>query len=169
MIHLSQALTWLRALVPAAIAIMLIVLSHLPFGIDGGLLPAFGLIAVYYWTVNNPRIMSAGVAFVVGLVADILGGTPLGLSALILVLLQYATMSQRRAFVGRPFVVAWFGFALLASAATVLIWFGASLYHLNLFDPAAAGLQLLITLATYPLLAELFGWFGRRLAIPGEG
>ena len=168
MIPLSRALEWLRDLVPAVVAILLIILAHLPLGIDAALLPAFGLIAVYYWTVNSPRTMPAGAAFFVGIVADVLGGTPLGLTALILVALQYATLHQRRAFAGRPFVVGWFGFSLLASVAMIGIWIGASLYHLNLFDLGAVGLQLLITLAAYPLLAELFGWIGRRLAMPGE-
>ncbi len=168
MMPISRLLVWLRGLMPASVALLLIIAAHLPLGIDAALLPAFGVIAVYYWTVNTPSAMPAGVAFLIGLVADVLGGTPLGLSALILVLLQYATLSQRRALAGRPFVVAWFGFVLLATATMALIWFGASLYHLVLFDPAAVGLKLLITLATYPLLAELFGWLGRRLALPGE-
>ena len=45
----------------------------------------------------------------------------------------------------------------------VLIWFGASLYYLTLFDPAPIVVQLAITVAIYPLIAELFGLLQRRM------
>lgn len=154
-----------RGVLPVVVTAFLILFAYLPYGSAeiSRLFPQFALISVFFWTVYQPNLMPAGAAFLLGFLNDVLSGMPLGLSALILVLLQYAALHQRRAFVGRPFLVGWFGFALLAALAMGLIWLGASLYYLTLFDLWPVAVQCAITVAVYPLVAEIFGWLQRRL------
>ncbi len=154
-----------RAVLPVVITLLLALCAYLPYGSAefSRLFPQFALISVFFWSVYQPNLMPAGAAFLIGFFVDVLSGMPLGLTALVLVLLQYAALTQRPAFVGRPFLVGWIGFAFFAAVAMVLIWFGASLYYLTLFDPAPIVVQLAITVAIYPLIAELFGWLQRRM------
>ena len=153
-----------RAVLPVALTVLMVLLAYLPYGSAeiSRLFPQFALISIFFWSVYQPNLMPAGAAFLLGFFIDVLSGMPLGLNALVLVLLQYAALSQRRAFVGRPFLVGWFGFALLAAVAMVLVWLAASLYYLTLFDPAPVAVQCAITIAVYPLVAEMLGWLQHR-------
>jgi len=154
----------LKGLLPVGLTVLLVLAAYLPYGSAevSRLFPQFALISVFFWSVYQPNLMPAGAAFLIGFVSDVLSGMPLGLTALTLVLLQYAALHQRRAFVGRPFLVGWFGFAFLAAVAMVLVWLGASLYYMTVFAPAPVAVQLAITVAVYPLIAEILGWLQRR-------
>lgn len=160
----NRFLTGLKSMLPVGLTVLLVLAAYLPYGsVEVSLLfPQFALISVFFWSIYQPNLMPAGAAFLIGFVSDVLSGMPLGLTALALVLLQYAALQQRRAFVGRPFLVGWFGFAFLAAVTMVLVWFGASLYHLTVFEPAPVAVQLASTVAVYPLVAEFFGWLQRR-------
>jgi rod shape-determining protein MreD len=153
-----------RGILPVGVTVLLLLAAYLPYGSAevSRLFPQFALVSVFFWSVYQPNLMPAGAAFLLGFLTDVLSGMPLGLNALVLVLLQYAALHQRRAFVGRPFLVGWFGFALLTAVAMVLIWLGAVLYYLTIFDPAPVAVQCAITVAVYPLVAEFFGWLQRR-------
>lgn len=155
----------IRATVPVALTAGLVLTAYLPFGSAdvSRMFPEFALISVFFWSVYQPHLMPAGAAFLLGFLNDALSGMPLGLSALAVVLLQYAALHQRRAFVGQPFLVGWIGFAVLAAVAMVLIWFGASVYYFRLLEPSPVAVRLAITVAVYPLAAEFFGWLQRRL------
>lgn len=160
----SRLLVGLKSLLPVGLTVLLVLAAYLPYGSAelSRLFPQFALISVFFWSVYQPNLMPAGAAFLIGFVSDVLSGMPLGLTALVLVLLQYAALHQRRAFVGRPFLVGWFGFALLAAVAMVLVWLGASLFYMTAFEPAPVLVQLASTVAVYPLVAEFFGWLQRR-------
>ena len=156
-----------RAAIPVTLTACLVLVSYLPFG-SGTLsrsLPEFALMSVFFWSIYQPNLMPAGAAFLLGFLNDVLSGMPLGLSALTLVLLQYATLHQRRAFADHPYLVGWAGFAVLAAVAMVLMWFGASLYYFRLFEPLPVAVKLGITIAVYPVAAELFGWLRRRYLV----
>ena len=77
--------------------------------------PALPLIAVFYWTLYRPDLMPPVAAFVIGLLQDILGGLPLGVSACVLVGVHAAVNTQRRFFIGKSFAVVWLGFALVSA------------------------------------------------------
>jgi rod shape-determining protein MreD len=112
--------------------------------------------AVYYWSIYRPDLLPLGATFFVGIVQDTLDGTPLGLSSLILVLVQGVVVSQRRFFHGKAFLVEWWGFMLVAPGAIVISWVFASLYYGVLASPRPLGFQLLMTIVLYPCLTWLF-------------
>ena len=91
-----------RAVLPVALTVLMVLLAYLPYGSAeiSRLFPQFALISIFFWSVYQPNLMPAGAAFLLGFFIDVLSGMPLGLNALVLVLLQYAALSQRRAFVG---------------------------------------------------------------------
>jgi len=92
----------------------------------------------------------------IGVIQDSLMGLPIGVSALVFLAVYGMVLSQSRFFSGKPFVIVWFGFALLAAGATLLSWFLVSAFNTTLANPEAALYQYVVTIGTYPLLAWFF-------------
>lgn len=164
----ERSLTSERLLVavPGLLAILLVMLGVVPLGIPfvGPMLPDFALIAVYVFAVQRPDLMPHWLAFLVGLLQDLLSGGPLGFCALICLGMQGLCASQRRFLVGRPFAIGWIAFALVSLAAGMVGWLLACLYYLALVPPAPALLQFAITVALFPLVAGPLLAVSHRLA-----
>jgi len=152
---------------PSAFAILLVVLASLPWGLPHFTLlcPMVGLVAVYYWTVHRPDLMPAGGAFAIGLAADLVSGAPLGLDAFVLTLAHAVTRANRRALMGESFRLVWLGFFAVAAGAGFVYWLAASLFWTTLLPPRALVAQLAVTVAVYPLAAQLFALAQRRLPV----
>jgi rod shape-determining protein MreD len=157
----------LFAAAPSALAVALVLLASLPWGLPhfSMLCPMVGLIAVYYWTVHRPDLMPASGAFAIGLVTDLVSGAPLGLDALVLTLAHWVTRANRRALLGESFALVWLGFLAVAAGAGAAYWLAASLFWTAILPPRALVAQLVVTVAVYPLAAQLFALAQRRLPV----
>lgn len=115
-------------------------------------IPLLPVMVVYFWTVARPSLMPAAMAFGAGLILDLLTWTPLGFWALGLLAASGA------ARIVRPYVLGadlWrrLGGIAAATAAVALaavIAFGAAARPLQVSWLQL--LQLILTVATYPLL-----------------
>jgi rod shape-determining protein MreD len=99
--------------------------------------------------------LPAWAAFGIGLLHDIIAGTPFGVNALVMVLVQGVSASQRKFFLGKSFMVAWWAFGLLAAGSSVLSWLMMSSLTGRLIDLGPAFFQYMLTLALFPLLTRL--------------
>lgn len=72
--------TW-RYAVPALVAMLfqLLMLAPVPLAVPA--MPQLGLMAVLAWALLQPQLMAPWVAFLVGALADLLAGQPLGVCA----------------------------------------------------------------------------------------
>lgn len=142
----------MRALVPPFVTLVIVLLSQLPYGAPylPEVTPALSLIAVYYWSIYRPELLPAYAVFLIGLVQDILSGTPLGITALVLLVVHAIVSAQRRVFLGKTFLVEWWGFLLVAGGALAATWLIASLFFVALLPPGPVVVQLLLTVALYP-------------------
>jgi rod shape-determining protein MreD len=147
-----------RGLTPFVVTLSLAVLTIIPLRIPdfAPVTPALTVIAVYYWSIYRPDLLPMAAVFGVGLFQDALAGTPLGLTSLVLILVQYVVIAQRRFFHSKTFLVEWWGFLLVAPGAALVSWLLASLYFGVLVAPQPLGFQLLLSIALYPCLAWLF-------------
>ncbi len=154
-----------RMAAPMALSILLVFLTVLPVPIPGfaAVTPAMTLIAVYYWTIYRPDLLPAVGVFAIGFLLDAMSGTPLGVSPLVLLGVQFAVGSQRRFFYGATFLVEWWGFMLIAPGALAAAWILSSLYFGAWIPLRPLGFELLLTVALYPLLTGLFGRLNRHL------
>jgi len=154
-----------RKAAPFAVSILLVFLTVVPVPIPGfaEVTPAMALIAVYYWTIYRPDLLPAVVVFAIGFLLDTLSGSPLGVSPLVLLGVQFAVGSQRRFFYGATFIVEWWGFMLIAPAALGAAWMLSSLYYGAWIPLRPLGFELLLTVALYPLLTGLLGRLTRHL------
>ena len=159
----------LLSLLPLALCLALLLFSLLPFGLPGlrAIAPSLVMIAIFYWTVYRPDLMPLSAGFAIGVIQDLIVGTPLGLSAAMLVVVQAAVSSQRQFFLSHSFRFVWIGFATIALGANALGWVAAMVYNGALIEPRSILFQALLTIALYPCLSVPFGVLRRELPYPG--
>ena len=147
-----------RSLTPFALTVLLIVFGMVPLGIPNfaPIMPALGLIAVFFWLVYRPDLMPAWAVFLVGLIQDLLGGGALGVGVFVLLVVYAALAGQRRYIAQASFFLVWLAFVPVAAGAFFLTWLFNSLIADALLAPGPAAFQYLSTVAFYPGLAWLF-------------
>ncbi len=146
--------TWVRQFIPFGVTLVLLILTAIPTRVPGfaGIAPMLPMMGVYYWAVYRPDLLPAWAAFLIGLFYDIIAGTPLGVNALVLVLVQGVAASQRRFFLAKSFMVAWWSFAMLTSGAVGLAWLLMAILRGQAVDPAPVLFEYLVTIGLFPLL-----------------
>ena len=144
----------MRHLVPFGITLILLLLTAVPTRLPdfASIAPMLPLMGVYYWAIYRPDLLPAWSAFLIGLLYDIIAGTPLGVNALVLLLVQDTAASQRRFFLAKSFLVSWWAFALLAGGATGLSWLLITLLSARAIAPSPVFFQYLMTLGLFPVL-----------------
>lgn len=147
-----------RALIPGMIAVLLVVSSVVPLRAPeiAPVMPMLSLTAVYYWAVFRPDLLPVWLAFLLGLLQDLLTAGPLGVGALTLLAMHLSVSGQRRVFVNASFGMLWVVFALFAAAALSLGWLAGSLLVSAAGDPRLLLLEYVLTVGVYPCLAWLY-------------
>lgn len=147
----------LRHALPFLATLLLILLVATPTRLPGfaSIAPQLPLVAIYYWAIYRPDLLRPWAGFALGAVADIIGGTPLGVSSLVFLMVQGVAGSQRR-LLGKSFLMAWWGFAMIGAGAQIVEWAMSSMVLVKLLPFKALAFQYLMTLVTYPLLAWAF-------------
>jgi rod shape-determining protein MreD len=147
----------LRHALPFVITLFLILIVSTPMRLPGfaSIAPQLPLIAVYYWAIYRPDLLRPWAVFLLGAIADIIAGTPLGVSSLIFLAIQAVADSQRR-ILGRSFLMAMWGFALTAAGAMVVEWVMSSVVLVTVLPVKALLFQYAMTMIFYPLLAWIF-------------
>ena len=147
-----------RQLVPASLVLLLVVLQAIPWHLPAlaGIIPMLPMIGIYYWSVYRPDLLVPSVAFVTGLVNDVVVGGPIGISSLAFLVIQGMTASQTRFFNGKSFLVIWSGFALLVAGALLVELVMSSLVFGRTPVLSAVGIQCALTVCLYPPVSWLF-------------
>ena len=154
-----------RSLAPFSLAFLLALFGAVPIQLPhlAEIGPNFALLSVYYWAVHRPAVLPAPAVFVLGLVSDLLGMAPLGAGTAVLLGVHAITVSQRRVFVGQPFIVVWWGFMMVGAGAMAAIWVLSSLLAGAALDARPAVFAALVNVALYPAMGFLFAHTQRSL------
>ncbi len=112
--------------------------------------------------------MPIAYTFILGLVLDMLADLPVGLSALVLVGLQTVVQKSRLFLMGQPYIVVWLGFAIMALANAISLWFLLSLAAFD-FAPLGAFVQTLVatlfSILIFPFVSLLLQGIHRLLPV----
>ncbi|MBM84612.1 MAG: rod shape-determining protein MreD [Rhodospirillaceae bacterium] len=156
---------WARAIMPTITTLLLALLDVIPIGVPAisDVSPLFTMMAIFYWAVYRPDLVPPFVVFLIGLLQDILLGNPTGLFALVLLGVLGATLSQRMAFVGKPFVFAWLGFAVISAAAFFTMWLLTCVLTTQIVLTTDVFFQYGLTTCCFPVAAWLFVRIHRHL------
>ena len=149
-----------RGLVPFGLTLLLMLYAMTPTFIPGlsHITPMYAFMSVYFWSMYRPDLLGFGTVFAIGMLEDLLAGTPLGSGALILLLCQRAVMEQQKFFHTRPFGFTWLAFSLLTFAAALIRWICVGLAGASGFTPFSAMVtSSFMTIALYPIVAWVLG------------
>ena len=157
-----------RRLIPSSTVFLLILIGALPVYIPhyGAVAPLLSLCALVYWALARPHLMPISIAFVLGLIQDIVGMSPMGLHALLFVVAWAMVDHQRRFLYGRPFVLLWCCFCIVALVVQILTWISYSLYHMSLIGIQPALVSGLLTMAAFPVVSAGAMMIDRTLVDP---
>jgi rod shape-determining protein MreD len=130
----------------------------LPLRLPGqaGLRPDYAMACVYFWSLYRPASLPAPLVAAAGLLLDLLGLSPLGLWAVLLLLLQGATLLLRRRLLPLSFILNWLIFSGFAALAAALAWLAQSLLGLSPLPGQPVAAEILLACGGYPALAALF-------------
>ena len=163
---LHQAERWLRGLIPLTVTVVLVFAGSLPWRLPAfvEVTPAFAVMAVFYWTIYRPDRLPYVATFAIGVLQDLLVGTPLGMTALVLLTVQGVVASQRTFFRGKPFLVVWWGFSMVMPAAGLLGWMIGSACFDALLPIVPIAVQVALTTLLFPVFAAFFRPLGALAA-----
>ena len=155
----------LRGAAPVSLSLLIVLLSQVPVGFPGGVpfTPFLPLICVYYWTVHRPDLMPVWAVFLIGLLHDLLSAGAIGVGCFTLLGAYGVVATQRRFLVSFSVLLQWVSFAVLALAATLVVWLLTMIVMGLALNPAPLVYQYVLTVAVYPLLAWLFARTQRRV------
>ena len=143
---------------PAAFTIFGLLLIGLPLGLPGlaAMRPAYVMACVYFWSLYRPASLPAPVVALTGLLLDLLGVSPLGMWAVLLLLLQGATLVSRRRLLTWSFKLSWAAFSGFAAVLSLLAWGVQSGLELRALPGLPLAVQMLMAFGVYPVLAWVF-------------
>ena len=148
------------------LAATLLNLVVIPGAGNGVIAPSLTLVCVVCWSAWRPELMPFAAVFLVGLFEDMLRGTPIGLTALVLLMAAGFVRSQAKALHGRSFAILWAFFAVVSLVVGALQWLVLLLLMGGGVAPWPAVFQFLVTLAVFPPVAWMLSRL-RRSAMRG--
>ncbi len=120
----------------------------------GALAPQWLLAPVFVWSVRQPQLMPAALLFLVGILSDIVIGTPLGVHGTAILAVGAMARFQQRYLQTQNFFAIWADYAALALGCVVII----NLFVL-LSGPATSGVGSTI-------VSALLSWGATVLVFP---
>ncbi len=159
-----------RMCFPAVSTILLLLLLAAPLRLpaQAELQLALMLGCVFFWSLYRPATMPPPMVFLIGVLADLLGDGPIGVSVLIFLLVQAVVFRLRHTLARQGFLLVWLVFLLVAIAAIAVDWALASVLALRVLPPGPALFQALIAAGVYPAFALLLAKAHRGIAAPEE-
>jgi rod shape-determining protein MreD len=151
----------MRRLAPllTGLAAVLVDLLPLPDPAPQTLAPLATVCVFYFWTLYRPDLMTPLAVFAIGVMIDALGGMPIGLTSLSLLIVRSLLLTGQRFLLAQPFLVIWACFVLVVVAVGTVRWLLASLWWGRLFALEPVLLEAVLTVAIYPIV----GWMLARL------
>lgn len=142
-----------RAALPFMTTLLFTFLSVLAWPVPyiGIVMPPLALITIYYWAIHRPDLFGPAMAFVIGLLFDIINAFPPGLSALLFVGLHQFVFWQRRFFSGQSFLMLWSGFALTVIAFVILEWLLLAIIRWHMSPLFPVFMQAVLVIFLFPL------------------
>ena len=137
----------LAPVVPLLCGFLAALLSNIPISLVGGLVPAplLALVPIYFWCLLRPDLMTPAAAFAIGILQDILAGSPPGIWTLAFVLTYALVDRQREGFAGLSGLGAVLGFAAAALVTCTVAYLEmALLYHAPPLGPVLGELAVTV-------------------------
>jgi rod shape-determining protein MreD len=157
-----------RAVFPVVLTVLVLVLLATPMGLPGQaeMQPAWALASVFFWSLFRPASLPAIAVFGIGVLLDLLAQGPLGVFALLLLVVHAVALRLRRFLTRQGFALVWLVFAVFAGAASAAEWGLVCALMWRMLPPWPAMFECAMAVGAYPMLAILLTRAHRTLAAP---
>jgi rod shape-determining protein MreD len=147
-------------MVPFLVSFALVVLTAVPTRLPGfaQIAPSWPMMGIFYWSIYRPDLMPFWVAFLIGVLADIVADTPLGISSLIFLMIRGIVVNQRRFFLTNAFPMSWAAFAVIAIGAIGLNWVLFAMLQGHAVDPQILLWQYVLLMGLFPLVTVIMAY-----------
>ncbi len=155
---------------PGVQTVAVMLLLSAPLGLPGQaqLQPAWAMACVYFWSLYRPAAMPALLVFGAGLLLDLLAQGPVGIQALVLLLIHGVALRTRRVLTRSPFALVWLVFAGLAAASATAEWLLVSVLTWRVVPPWPGLFELGVAAGIYPFLSAYLITLHRGRAAPEQ-
>ncbi len=146
----------LKKMLPLLCTILFILVAYVPIHIPfSKLLRAdIGMICVYFWALYRRDLFGPMSVFMLGIVADSLSATPLGINMFVFVLIYVLAITYGSFVNTKPFIISWIGFAIISGIGFFAKWLVMSVYYSNFLSALGVFIGFISTVLVYPLVAR---------------
>ena len=154
-----------QRLLPFMSSVLLLLISYIPldFSVFNNIRPSIGLICVYFWMLHRPDLFNLWSVYFLGVIDDIISSAPFGSNIFAMLLLYVLITNTSRFFNAKPFVVTWYGFAVLSLVAMLGRWLVVSIYYSQFLPLLMMLFSYMVTIAAYPLLFLLLAFIQNHM------
>jgi rod shape-determining protein MreD len=158
----------LGAMIPFFLAVLLAILANVPVSVSGGIVPppVLALMPIYYWCLVRPDLMPPFAVLIIGILQDMLSGSPPGVWTVSFVAAYALVDRERESFAGLSGVGAILGFAAAMLAAGATAYAVVAFYYWHLPSAGPILLEIAVSVVFYIPIAFLMGLIHRRLVGP---
>ncbi len=117
---------------------------------------------IYFWLSQHPDAFNSISAFILGIFADIIAGTPLGISIITFLVLYFCGLYLSAYFNVKKFTYSWLLFILITG---ITLLFKGSLvcaFYRAFIPLKPLVFEFLLIATLYPLLTRFYIWMERR-------
>ncbi len=147
-----EAIARISAVYLVLVALFFLDVMAVPYPLSFLMEAPFLLMGIYYWSVYRPSLLPAWVCFAIGLLMDILSGFPMGLRALLFVVIRMFLIDQRRFLLAQGFIIFWLGFAFIGAVYFTIIWLVLSVIAFQFLPLMTAAVPLTLGIMIFPLI-----------------
>ena len=147
--------------IPALSTLLLVLVMPAPLVVPVPVFPQLALLGVFVWSIFQPGLMPPWVAFVVGLVADLLFAQPLGVNATLFASAAGVVRVLENRYGHHAYNFDWGVAAAMGIVFEVLTWQLMALAGKPV-PLLPLGWQVLTSIAAYPLVAAYCARIQRR-------
>lgn len=146
-----------RLIFPALTTFLLLILANLPLGLFAGGIAGSALLvpSVVFWTIFRPQTMPPPVVLLLGVLADLLSSSLLGVNGLVLLIISVLVRRWRKVVAQQPFLLVWCCVLLLTLLHAGLQWCLLSFLTLHSLPALSMLPQIVMTAVLYPALSLL--------------
>lgn len=127
-------------------------------------LPLFEVMIIYYFTVYQKDVFGSLFIFLIGIWSDALNGLPIGMSALIyLLVVKIFNFIRQKQAVKEEFIPILQEFAAFISIILGLKWLILSIFHKDFYSFSPFFMQIIISCAAYIVIHKIFDVMTKKI------
>ena len=103
-----------------------------------------------------------------GVVDDVISNVPFGTNILTLLVLYVLISNLSRFLNGKPFIITWYGFAIISLVVFLTKWLVLSVYYGQFLPLSIVSFSFMVTAAAYPFISLILAFVQNNLIADEE-